>query len=104
MTITIAIDCMGGDHGPRVTVPAALAAARQHPDLSVIPLARRPAPSLLVSDEGGRIVVRHASEVVGMDELCAAMRNKKDSSMRVAINLSSPAKPMPASRRATPAR
>jgi len=89
MTITIAIDCMGGDYGPRVTVPAALAALRQHPDLSVILVGLedqlRP---LLVSDEGGRIVVRHASEVVGMDESPAlAMRNKKDSSMRVAINL-----------------
>ena len=89
MTITIAIDCMGGDYGPRVTVPAALAALRQHPDLSVILVGLedqlRP---LLASDEGGRIVVRHASEVVGMDESPAlAMRNKKDSSMRVAINL-----------------
>ncbi|HNN47161.1 MAG TPA: phosphate acyltransferase, partial [Azospira sp.] len=69
MTITIAIDCMGGDYGPRVTVPAALAALRQHPDLSVILVGLedqlRP---LLASDEGGRIVVRHASEVVGMDE------------------------------------
>lgn len=89
MTITIAIDCMGGDYGPRVTVPAALAALRQHSDLSVILVGLedqlRP---LLKGDEGGRVTVRHASEVVGMDESPAlAMRNKKDSSMRVAINL-----------------
>ncbi len=89
MNITIAIDCMGGDYGPRVTVPAALAALRQHSDLSVILVGLedqlRP---LLKGDEGGRVTVRHASEVVGMDESPAlAMRNKKDSSMRVAINL-----------------
>ncbi|HNI74596.1 MAG TPA: phosphate acyltransferase PlsX [Accumulibacter sp.] len=85
----MAIDCMGGDYGPRVTVPAALAALRQHSDLSVILVGLedqlRP---LLKGDEGGRVTVRHASEVVGMDESPAlAMRNKKDSSMRVAINL-----------------
>lgn len=89
MAITVAIDCMGGDFGPRVTVPAALAALRRHPDLSVILVGLedqlRP---LLKGGDAGRIVVRHASEVVGMDESPAlAMRNKKDSSMRVAINL-----------------
>ena len=89
MTITIAIDCMGGDHGPRVTVPAALAALKRHPELSVILVGlEEQLRPLVASDAGGRIALRHASEIVGMDESPAlAMRNKKDSSMRVAVNL-----------------
>ena len=80
---------MGGDHGPSVTVPAALAALKQNDGLSVILVGRedtiRP---LLKGDEGVRVRIQHATEVVAMDESPAlAMRNKKDSSMRVAINL-----------------
>ena len=80
---------MGGDHGPSVTVPAALAALKQHDGLSVILVGReetiRP---LLKGDEGVRVRIHHATEVVAMDESPAlAMRNKKDSSMRVAVNL-----------------
>jgi glycerol-3-phosphate acyltransferase PlsX len=83
---------MGGDIGPDAVVPAALAALAEHRDLTIIlvgdeavlerSLARRKAA---VSD---RLKIRHASQVVEMDELPShAMRNKKDSSMRVAINL-----------------
>lgn len=89
MATTIAIDCMGGDHGPSVTVPAALAALKQHGELSVIlvGLEDRIRP-LLKGDEGARVRIQHATEVVAMDESPAlAMRNKKDSSMRVAVNL-----------------
>ncbi|MFZ2853130.1 MAG: phosphate acyltransferase PlsX [Rhodocyclaceae bacterium] len=89
MTITVAIDCMGGDHGPRVTVPAALGFVRDHEDVRVILVGLegdiRP---LLANASGDRVSVRHATEVVAMDEPPAlALRNKKDSSMRVAINL-----------------
>ncbi len=89
MATTIAIDCMGGDHGPSVTVPAALAFVQSHENASVILVGReetiRP---LLGTDIPERVTVQHASEVVSMDESPAlAMRNKKDSSMRVAINL-----------------
>ncbi len=89
MAITIAIDCMGGDHGPRVTVPAALAALKRRDDLSVVLVGiEAQIRPLLAGDEGARVKVRHASEVVAMDESPAlAMRNKKDSSMRVAVNL-----------------
>jgi len=89
MAITVAIDCMGGDFGPRVTVPAALAALRRHPELSVVLVGREEQLRPLLKDAaGGRVSVRHASEVVAMDESPAlAMRGKKDSSMRVAINL-----------------
>ncbi len=89
MAITIAVDCMGGDHGPRVTVPAALAAVQRHRDLSVILVGQEASiRPLLKGDEGGRVVIHHASEVVAMDESPSlALRNKKDSSMRVAANL-----------------
>jgi glycerol-3-phosphate acyltransferase PlsX len=89
MTITVAIDCMGGDHGPQVTVPATLEFVRDHVDVRVIlvGLAERIRP-FLGDAAVGRVAIHHASEVVAMDESPAlALRNKKDSSMRVAINL-----------------
>ena len=83
---------MGGDHGATVTVPAALAALRAHPDLHLILVGQRE----LLEEElarhrgeaGQRLTIHHASQIVGMDEPPAqALRGKKDSSMRVAINL-----------------
>ncbi|MGA0583550.1 MAG: phosphate acyltransferase PlsX, partial [Castellaniella sp.] len=85
---TIAIDCMGGDHGLPVTVPAAMAFAQAYPDTRC----------LLVGDEAqirqvlqqnaasaGQFEILHASEVVTMhDSVEIALRRKKDSSMRVA--------------------
>lgn len=90
--ITIALDAMGGDHGVGVTVPAALKALEHEPELRLILVGRREAlegelahQRASVSD---RLVVQHAADVVGMDEPPAqALRGKKDSSMRVAINL-----------------
>ncbi|HNC52675.1 MAG TPA: phosphate acyltransferase PlsX [Accumulibacter sp.] len=89
MTITVAIDCMGGDHGPPVTVPAALQFVREHADVRVVLVGQAGAIRPMLGDAAvGRVSVRHASEVVAMDESPSlALRNKKDSSMRVAINL-----------------
>lgn len=89
MTVTVAIDCMGGDHGPEVTVPAALVFVQRHADVRVILVGLedkiRP---LLTHAADDRLTVRHASEVVAMDESPAlAIRTKKNSSMRVAIDL-----------------
>ncbi len=89
MTVTVAIDCMGGDHGPVVTVPAALDFVRKHEDVRAIlvGLEEKIRP-FLVHTGDSRVSVRHASEVVAMDESPAlAIRSKKDSSMRVAIDL-----------------
>ncbi|HFQ91301.1 MAG TPA: phosphate acyltransferase PlsX [Chromatiales bacterium] len=83
---------MGGDFGPHVTVPAALAVLSEQSDLRLIlvgdqstleqELAKHP------GDAGGRLVLHHASQQVAMDEApSSALRGKKDSSMRVAINL-----------------
>jgi len=92
MDITVAIDCMGGDNGPRVTVPAALEMQRGHADVAVVLVGQREALEAELARcavaPGSRLRVHHASEVVSMDEPPAqALRYKKDSSMRVAVNL-----------------
>jgi len=88
----IAIDAMGGDHGPGVTVPASLLALKQHPGLKLILVGDEAQLSAELARHGGelseRLVFQHASQVVAMDEApSSALRGKKDSSMRVAINL-----------------
>lgn len=92
MELTVAIDCMGGDHGPHVTVPAALEFQRRHADVDVLLVGPRDAIEAELAARhaaaGARLRVHHASEVVAMDEPpAAALRYKKDSSMRVAIDL-----------------
>lgn len=83
---------MGGDFGPQVTVPASLACLSKNPELKLIMVGDQSilngmlAPAM--AEYGDRLGIRHASEVVGMDEAPQkALKNKKDSSMRVAINL-----------------
>ncbi|KPJ67787.1 MAG: phosphate acyltransferase [Coxiella sp. DG_40] len=88
--VTIAIDAMGGDYGVTVTVPAALSILKKYTNVQLI----------LVGDEkqiksqlgffrrNKRLSIHHASQQVAMDELPSkALRIKKDSSMRIAINL-----------------
>jgi phosphate acyltransferase len=92
MEITVAIDCMGGDHGPHVTVPAVLEFQRSHPDVDVLLVGPRDAIEAELATRhasaGTRLRVHHASQVIAMDEPpAAALRYKKDSSMRIAINL-----------------
>ena len=92
MTVTVAVDAMGGDHGPSVTVPAALAFLDAAPNARVVlvgqPAALDGALANARPQVRERISVRAASEVVDMNEPPAdALRRKKDSSMRVAINL-----------------
>lgn len=91
MDITIAIDAMGGDHGPKVTVPAAVAYLRKNPDDTIVLVGLADAIEAelrLIKVPGARLRIHAASEVVGMDESPQlALRGKKDSSMRVAINL-----------------
>jgi len=83
---------MGGDFGPPVTVSAALSALAKAPDLKLIlvgePQAINTHLQTLLAPDTQRVDVCPASQTVGMDEPPAqALRNKKDSSMRVAINL-----------------
>lgn len=83
--ITLAVDCMGGDHGPRVTLAACRQFLSAHPDALLLLVGRAEA---LASWSHDRADVVAASEVVEMDDpLEVALRKKKDSSMRVAIEL-----------------
>ena len=89
--ITIAVDAMGGDFGPAVTLPASQAFLDAHPDASLAlvgqpdVLATHPLHARLLSNARCRIIA--ASDVVTMDDsLEIALRRKKDSSMRVAMN------------------
>ena len=90
MDITLAIDAMGGDHGPKVTVPAAAAYLRNHPDDTIVMVGLADAIEVemaVLKIHSPRLRIHAASEVVGMDESPQlALRGKKDSSMRVAIN------------------
>jgi glycerol-3-phosphate acyltransferase PlsX len=83
---------MGGDHGPEVTVAAALTALQREPDLDLILVGREKDVQAQLDTLGnpmsGRLSLVNATQIVGMDELPAqALRGKKNSSMRVAINL-----------------
>jgi phosphate acyltransferase len=92
METTVAIDCMGGDHGPGVTVPAALNFQKSHPQGNIVLVGLKEAIEAELrarhAATGPRLRVYNASQAVSMDEAPAsALRGKKDSSMRVAINL-----------------
>jgi glycerol-3-phosphate acyltransferase PlsX len=81
--ITIAVDCMGGDHGPQVTLPACTEFLDRHPDAALVLVGL---PEALKGFSHPRATVVLASEVVTMDDpLEVALRKKKDSSMRVAV-------------------
>ncbi|MFT4269328.1 MAG: phosphate acyltransferase PlsX [Xenophilus sp.] len=82
--ITLAVDCMGGDHGPRVTLAACRGFLERHPEASLLLVGAPEALGALQQHPRARIVP--ATEVVGMDDpIEVALRRKKDSSMRVAI-------------------
>lgn len=90
--LSIAIDAMGGDHGPSVTVPAALKVLAEQQDINIVLVGQEEilAPMLAKSAKAlaGRLRIHPASQVVAMGERPQdALRKKKDSSMRVALNL-----------------
>ena len=92
MSITLSIDAMGGDFGPQVTIPASLSCLEKNPELKLIMVGDEAVIRPLLTDAMAkfqdRLSVHHASQVVEMDEPPQkALKNKKDSSMRVAINL-----------------
>ena len=88
--LTIALDVMGGDHGPKVVVPAALNYLRATQKVALILVGKEEEIAKLIPAGalGDRLSIRHASQEVAMNELPSkALRQKKDSSMRVAIDL-----------------
>ena len=83
--VRIAVDCMGGDHGPSVTLPACQRFLDEHPSAELLLVGRPDALAAAANWPRCRIVP--ASEVVTMDDpVEVALRKKKDSSMRVAIS------------------
>ncbi|WP_107688842.1 phosphate acyltransferase PlsX [Neisseria wadsworthii] len=88
--ITLAVDAMGGDSGLDVTVPGAVAFLKQHADVRLIMVGDQEQLASLLKAAGApmdKVEIKHASQVVDMDEQPQlALKNKKDSSMRVAIN------------------
>ena len=92
MAIILAVDAMGGDHGVNITVPSCLRFLDETVDVNVVLVGDRDAIYKQIGDKlsqySDRIDVVHATQVVGMDEAPqSAMRTKRDSSMRLAINL-----------------
>jgi phosphate acyltransferase len=90
--VVLAVDAMSGDHGHEMAVGGALLALKQHRELKLVLVgdqdALREELTLHRHDGDPRVAIQHASEVVEMDEQPSrALRGKKDSSMRVAINL-----------------
>jgi len=81
--ITIAVDCMGGDHGPQVILPACSDFLESHPEAHLLLVGLPEALKGFVHARATHVI---ATEVVTMhDPLEVALRKKKDSSMRVAV-------------------
>ena len=90
--LSIAIDAMGGDHGPSVTVPAALKVLAEQQDINIVLVGQEETLAPMLAKAGkalaSRLRIHHAGQVVAMGERPQdALRKKKDSSMRVALNL-----------------
>lgn len=90
--VTLAVDAMGGDHGPHVTVKAALNLIATSDNTNVVLVGLKDVIEaelkLHKARTGTRLRIHHASEVVKMDDPPAqALRCKKDSSMRVMADL-----------------
>ena len=86
--VRVAVDAMGGDHGPSEVVPGALDFARRHPRDTLILVGDEAVIRRVAGDLPGNVRIVHASEVIGMDEHPAlALREKKDSTILVATDL-----------------
>jgi glycerol-3-phosphate acyltransferase PlsX len=86
--VTIAVDAMGGDHGPEEVVPGALDHARANPQDRLILIGDESTVRRIAGELPANVSIVHASEVVGMDEHPAmTLREKKDSSILVAMDL-----------------
>lgn len=91
MLINIAVDAMGGDHGLKVTIPAAISFLKKYQDVSITLVGDEPKIVSALkkpADSYDRLFILHSDQTVRMDETPqSALKNKKNSSMRLAINL-----------------
>jgi glycerol-3-phosphate acyltransferase PlsX len=90
--LILALDAMGGDHGPSEICRGAIAACDEHSDLDIILVGRRPEIEPFLEevpwDVSGRISVVHAEERIGMEEHpSVAIRKKRNSSLRIAMEM-----------------
>jgi glycerol-3-phosphate acyltransferase PlsX len=86
--VTIAVDAMGGDHGPTEVVPGAIDHATSHPGDRVILVGDETIVRAIAGDLPANVEIVHASQVIGMDEHPAlALREKKDATILVATDL-----------------
>ena len=90
-TITVAIDAMGGDFGPRVTVPAVVQALSYFPELKILLIGDRTSIthqlSLLGYDTNDRLIIEHSDRVISnVEKPSLALRNSSGTSMRMAID------------------
>ena len=91
MTVSISVDAMGGDFGPKITVPASLNFLKSHPDASITLVGNESIIKNFLKkpiESFDRLSIIHTTQFVTMDESPqSALKNKKSSSMRLAINL-----------------
>ena len=86
--VRVAVDAMGGDHGPSEVVPGALDFALDHPLDTLILVGDEAIVGRIAGDLPANVRIQHASQVIGMDEHPAlALREKKDASILVATDL-----------------
>ena len=90
MTFRLALDTMGGDHGPDEIIPAAIFTLKNHHDLELLLVGQEDVIKQILAGlapaNSARVQIIHAPEVIAMDEApSSALRNKKQTSMRVAI-------------------
>jgi glycerol-3-phosphate acyltransferase PlsX len=87
--VTIAVDAMGGDFGPRVTVPAVVSSLKKYPDLNIQLFGNRAklAPYLQDAVANSRLTIVHTDVVVTSGERISSALRKRMSSMRMAIDL-----------------
>jgi len=88
----ISVDAMGGDFGPSVTIPASLKILKKYENISIVLVGIADEITKILKKKKSlnhpRITIHNATQIVGMDELPqSALKNKKDSSMRISINL-----------------
>ncbi|HUO76644.1 MAG TPA: phosphate acyltransferase PlsX [Thermodesulfovibrionales bacterium] len=87
----VALDAMGGDFAPAVTIEGAVETVNESTDIEIVLVGDEPSIAKELSGKKyppTRLQIRHASQIVGMDEpALAAVRKKKDSSIRRAVEL-----------------
>jgi len=86
--VTIAIDAMGGDFGPRVTIPSVLSSLEKYPDLNILLYGHRAKLDAYLHQgtASSRLEIIHTDEQVGSGEKISAALRKRDSSMRLALD------------------